>query len=118
MTGVGEVLKARQPGLKIVAVEPADSPVLSGGKPGPHKIQGIGAGFVPAVLDTGLIDEIIQVTNDEAFAMARRLPRGRGPAGRHQLRRGDPRRACRWPSGPRTPASASWSSCRRTASAI
>ena len=74
MTGVGEVLKSRLPGLKIVAVEPADSPVLSGGKPGPHKIQGIGAGFVPAILETDLIDEIIKVSNDEAVAMARRLP--------------------------------------------
>ena len=78
ITGVGQVLKPRLPGLKIVAVEPADSPVLSGGKPGPHKIQGIGAGFVPAVLETGLIDEIIQVTNDDAIAMARRLPREEG----------------------------------------
>jgi len=74
LTGVGEVLKSRLPGLKIVAVEPAASPVLSGGKPGPHKIQGIGAGFVPGVLQTGLIDEIIQVANEEAFAMARRVP--------------------------------------------
>lgn len=74
LTGVGEVLKPRLPHLKIVAVEPAASPVLSGGTPGPHKIQGIGAGFVPAVLKTGLIDEIIQVTNEEAFAMARRVP--------------------------------------------
>jgi cysteine synthase A len=74
LTGVGQVLKERLPGLKIVAVEPADSPVLSGGKPGPHKIQGIGAGFVPAILETDLIDEIIKVSNDEAVAMARRLP--------------------------------------------
>ncbi|MGC8779855.1 MAG: cysteine synthase A [Anaerolineae bacterium] len=74
LTGVGEVLKPRLPQLKIVAVEPAASPVLSGGKPGPHKIQGIGAGFVPAVLKTELIDEIIQVTNEDAFAMARRVP--------------------------------------------
>jgi len=74
LTGVGEVLKPRLPHLKIVAVEPAASPVLSGGKPGPHKIQGIGAGFVPAVLKTELIDEIIQVTNEDAFAMARRVP--------------------------------------------
>ncbi len=78
LTGIGDVLKARRPGLKIVAVEPADSPVLAGGKPGPHKIQGIGAGFVPAVLKTALIDEIIPVTNDEAFAMARRLPKEEG----------------------------------------
>ncbi len=78
LTGVGQVLKPRLPHLRIVAVEPADSPVLSGGKPGPHKIQGIGAGFVPAVLETGLIDEIIRVTNEEAFEMARRLPREEG----------------------------------------
>ena len=74
LTGIGEVLKQRLPGLKIVAVEPAASPVLSGGKPGPHKIQGIGAGFVPGVLQTGLIDDIVQVSNEEAIAMARRLP--------------------------------------------
>jgi len=72
ITGIGEVLKARKPGLRMVAVEPADSPVLSGGKPGPHKIQGIGAGFVPDILNTGVIDEIVQVKNEEAFAMARR----------------------------------------------
>ena len=72
ITGVGEVLKPRRPGLRMVAVEPADSPVLSGGKPGPHKIQGIGAGFVPGVLNTGVIDEIVQVKNEEAFSMARR----------------------------------------------
>jgi len=74
ITGIGEALKARKPGLRMVAVEPTDSPVLSGGKPGPHKIQGIGAGFVPGVLNTGVIDEIVQVTNEEAFAMARRAP--------------------------------------------
>ena len=78
LTGVGRVLKERQPDVQLVAVEPTDSAVLSGGQPGPHKIQGIGAGFVPAVLDTGLIDEIIKVTNDEALAMARRLPREEG----------------------------------------
>jgi len=75
LTGVGSVLKAHLPNVQIVAVEPADSAVLSGGKPGPHKIQGIGAGFVPSVLDTTLIDEVIQVSNDDAFAMARRMPR-------------------------------------------
>jgi cysteine synthase A len=74
ITGVAQVLKPRLPGLRIVAVEPADSPVLSGGKPGPHKIQGIGAGFVPAVLDLSLVDEVVQVTNGEALATARRLP--------------------------------------------
>ncbi len=78
LTGVGQALRERLPGLRIVAVEPADSPVLSGGAPGPHKIQGIGAGFVPAVLDAGLIDEIVRVTNEEALTMARRLPREEG----------------------------------------
>ena len=78
LTGVGRVLKQRLPDVKLVAVEPADSAVLSGGQPGAHKIQGIGAGFVPAVLDTGLIDEIVKVTNDEALTMARRLPREEG----------------------------------------
>jgi cysteine synthase A len=78
LTGVSEYMKARKPGFWTVAVEPTDSAVLSGGAPGPHKIQGIGAGFVPQVLKTDLIDEIIQVTNDEAFAMARRLPKEEG----------------------------------------
>jgi cysteine synthase len=73
ITGVSEVIKQRKPGFKAVAVEPAASPVLSGGKPGPHKIQGLGAGFIPKVLNTGIIDEVVQVTNDEAFAMARRV---------------------------------------------
>ena len=73
ITGVGEVLKERKPDVYIVAVEPTDSPVLSGGKPGPHKIQGIGAGFVPEVLNPRVYDEVVQVTNDEAFAAAREL---------------------------------------------
>lgn len=72
ITGVAEVIKARKPSFQAVAVEPANSPVLSGGAPGPHKIQGIGAGFVPGVLNTSIIDEVIKVTNEEAFAMARR----------------------------------------------
>jgi cysteine synthase A len=72
ITGVGQVLKPRKPSLKMIAVEPENSPVLSGGLPGPHKIQGIGAGFVPSILDRGVIDEIIQVSNDDSFAMARR----------------------------------------------
>jgi cysteine synthase len=74
ITGVSQYIKPKKPGFKAIAVEPTDSPVLSGGKPGPHKIQGIGAGFVPGVLDTKLVDEVIQVTNDESVAMARRLP--------------------------------------------
>jgi cysteine synthase A len=78
ITGVAEALKARKPALRAVAVEPVDSPVLSGGAPGPHKIQGIGAGFIPKVLRTELIDEIVQVTNDDAFAMARQLCRREG----------------------------------------
>jgi cysteine synthase A len=73
ITGISERLKEYKPELKAIAVEPADSPVLSGGKPGPHKIQGIGAGFVPGVLNTGTIDDIVQVKNEEAFLMARRV---------------------------------------------
>jgi cysteine synthase A len=78
LTGVGQVLKPRKPSLRMVAVEPASSPVLSGGHPGPHKIQGIGAGFVPGILDRGVMDEIIQVTNDDSFDMARRCARVEG----------------------------------------
>jgi len=78
ITGVGEVLKSRKGAVKVVAVEPKDSPVLSGGKPGPHKIQGIGAGFVPDVLKRDLIDEIIQVANEDAGEMARRLAKEEG----------------------------------------
>jgi len=74
LTGVCQYIKPKKPSFKAVAVEPADSPVLSGGKPSPHKIQGIGAGFVPSILRTDYIDEVITVTNDEAIAMARRLP--------------------------------------------
>ena len=73
VTGVGEVLKERRPDVKVVAVEPTDSPVLSGGQPGPHKIQGMGAGFVPKVLNTDVYDEVIQVTNEQAFESAREL---------------------------------------------
>lgn len=73
ISGVGEVLKAKNPNVKIIAVEPQDSPVISGGQPGPHKIQGIGAGFVPKNLNTSIIDEIVQVSNDQAFETARKL---------------------------------------------
>ncbi len=75
ITGVGEVLKERRPGFRSVAVEPVESPVLSGGQPGPHKIQGIGAGFVPGVLNTGVYDEVITCASEDAFATARRLAR-------------------------------------------
>lgn len=82
ITGSGQVLKARKPSLRMVAVEPEDSPVLSGGEPGPHKIQGIGAGFKPDVLDTDIIDEIVTVANETAFGHARELARLEGiPAG-------------------------------------
>jgi len=78
ITGVGEVLKQRNPNIQIIAVEPADSPVLSGGKPGPHKIQGIGAGFVPDILNRSIIDEVITVKNEEAFEIGRALARNEG----------------------------------------
>lgn len=78
ITGVGEVLKQKKPGVKIVAVEPFDSPVLSGGNPGPHKIQGIGAGFVPDILNKEIIDEIFKVKNEEAFETARNLSKTEG----------------------------------------
>ncbi len=78
LTGVARYIKPKKPEFKAIAVEPVDSAVLSGGKPGPHKIQGIGAGFVPSILDTKLIDEVVLVTNDESVAMARRLPKEEG----------------------------------------
>src|SRR5690606_28322956 len=78
ITGVASVLKERKPGLHVVAVEPTDSPILSGGNPGPHKIQGIGAGFVPGVLDTSAYDEVVAVSNDEAFETARKVARIEG----------------------------------------
>ena len=78
ITGVGQVLKQRRPGLKVIAVEPEASPVLSGGQPGPHKIQGIGAGFAPKILDTSIYDEVITVSNEDAFANARLLARIEG----------------------------------------
>ncbi|MFW2342334.1 cysteine synthase A [Brevundimonas sp.] len=81
ITGVGQVLKARKPSVRMVAVEPTDSPVLSGGEPGPHKIQGIGAGFIPSIVDRGVIDAVERVSNDEAFEMARRAARLEGLTG-------------------------------------
>ena len=82
ITGVGEVIKSRNPNFKVIAVEPENSPVIGGGKPGPHKIQGIGAGFIPGNLNTAIIDETITVTNEEAFEMAQKLATLEGiPAG-------------------------------------
>jgi len=78
ITGVGQVLKARKPSVRMIAVEPNTSAVLSGGQPGAHKIQGLGAGFVPSILDRGIIDEVVQVTNDDSFTMARRVARDEG----------------------------------------
>ncbi len=78
ITGVGQVLKPRKASLKMIAVEPEGSPVLSGGQPGPHKIQGIGAGFVPSILDRSIIDEVVQVSNDDSLAMSRRVAREEG----------------------------------------
>ncbi|WP_422384484.1 cysteine synthase A [Roseibium album] len=78
ITGVSQVLKQRKPDMHVVAVEPTDSPILSGGEPGPHKIQGIGAGFVPGVLDTGVYDEVATVSNEDAFAMAREVAKMEG----------------------------------------
>lgn len=81
ITGIGEVLKPRKPGLKMIAVEPEDSAVLSGRQPGPHKIQGIGAGFIPGILNRALIDEIVTISNDTAFATARKLAKTEGIPG-------------------------------------
>jgi len=78
ITGVAQVIKDRKPAFRAIAVEPVDSPVLSGGQPGPHKIQGIGAGFIPDILDTSLIDEVVTVSNDEAFETARQLAKTEG----------------------------------------
>ncbi len=78
VTGTGEALKAKNPAIKVVAVEPADSPVLSGGNPGPHKIQGIGAGFVPQIFNSDIVDEIVQVKNEDAFETARKLSKTEG----------------------------------------
>ncbi len=92
LTGVGSVLKQRKPGLRMVAVEPEDSAVLSGGPPGPHKIQGIGAGFIPAILDVTLIDEMVRIGNETAMATGARGGAGRGHRLRHLVGRGARRR--------------------------
>ena len=78
ITGVSEVIKAKKSGFKVVAVEPSDSPVLSGGNPGSHKIQGIGAGFIPDILNREIIDEVVTVSNEDAFAMAKRMAKEEG----------------------------------------
>ncbi len=78
ITGVGQILKQKKPGVKMIALEPEDSPVLSGGQPGPHKIQGIGAGFVPGILDRTVIDEVITISNETAFSTARKVARSEG----------------------------------------
>jgi cysteine synthase A len=81
LTGVGRYWKPKKPAVRLVAVEPVHSPVISGGAPGPHRIQGIGAGFIPGNLETGLVDEVVQVTNDQAFEYARRLAKEEGILG-------------------------------------
>ena len=104
ITGVTRYIRAKNPDFRAIAVEPADSPVISGGKPGPHKIQGIGAGFIPKNLDTSLLSGVETVTNDEAFTWARRLAKEEGILGRHQLRRPTWRLPPAWRPGPRTAA--------------
>ena len=118
ITGVGGYLKSRNPAVRVVAVEPASSPVLSGGKPGPHKIQGIGAGFVPAVLDAKVYDEVIPVSDEDALAdRTSHRPRGRvcwwafPPAPRCGL-------PPNWPDAPKTRVRPLWCCCPTPATAI
>ena len=116
ITGVSEVIKARKPSFKAVAVEPAASPVLSGGQPGPHKIQGIGAGFIPEILNTKIIDEVIPVSNEAAFETARDVAKLEGilcgiSSGAAVFA------ALRWPAAPKTEASSSSWSCPAPANA-
>ncbi len=100
ITGVGEVLKARKPSFRCIAVEPDASAVLSGGPAGPHPMQGIGAGFIPEILNTRIYDEVVRVKNDDAFDIARRMAQRGRPAGRHLVRRRDVGRAAsRTPAG-------------------
>ena len=105
ITGISDVIKSRRPGFKAIAVEPTGSPVLSGGKPGPHKIQGIGAGFVPDVLRRDLVDEIIKVEYEDAVTTARRLAKEEGILRRHILGRCRLGRIDRWLQDLKTKAS-------------
>jgi len=117
ITGVGHVLKAKKPSVQMIALEPEDSPVLSGGAPGPHKIQGIGAGFVPAILDRKIIDEVITISNETALETARRAAREEGIPGRHLVRRGH-RRGAGSRRAPENAARPSWRSSRLSRNAI
>lgn len=105
ITGTGEYLKSQNPNVRVVAVEPAGSPVLSKGTPGPHKIQGIGAGFVPKTLNTSVYDEVFPVENEDAFATGPRAGAGGGPARRHFVRCGGLCRRRSWPSDRKMQAS-------------
>ncbi len=117
ITGAGEYLRERNPKLRIVAVEPRGSAVLSGAAPGPHRIQGIGAGFVPPVLNRELLDEVVAVSDEDAIHTAWRCARAHGRAGGHLLRRGAVGGAAGGRARRRAPASGSWWCCRTPASA-